>query len=301
MTRGHHACAGAHPLNITQSTSPVREDLQRVRNEMAALVRRGQIELPMLPEHAARVVALAGSKDADAASLAGLIMSDQALAAQVMKVARSAAYKPASPISSLQHAVAWLGLGEVADIAFTAAIRGRLLAVPGQRDRAQHMWKVSVAAAIWSREIAALSRRYSEVTYLCGLLHDIGKPVALLASADVAACVGARLTDDDYEALIHEFHAPLGVLLAERWKLPEAVATCIRCWPDYQTAEEFADEVPVVHLAHHVAELMLSQGAEYTREALRDNPVLDLLVIGPDRFKGLLDRAEWVLGQVEAY
>ncbi len=288
-------------MNIIQRADPPSGDFDQVRAELASLVERGQVDLPMLPEHAAQVVALAGRPESNAATLSRLIMNDQALAAQVMKVARSAAYQPASPINSLQHAVAWLGLGEVSDIAFTAAVQGRLLAVPGQRERAQHMWKVAVAAAIWSREIAALSRRYSAVTYLCGLLHDVGKPIALMASSDVATRLGLYLDDDDYEGLIHEFHGPLGALLAERWKLPAAVSACIRCWPDYETAEEYADEVPVVHLAHHVAELVISQGPEFAREALRNNPVLDLLIIGPDRFKGLLDRTAWVLGQVEAY
>lgn len=288
-------------MNIIQRADPPRGDFDKVRAELATLVDHRQVNLPMLPEHAAHVVAFAGRPEASAATLSRLVMNDQALAAQVMKVARSAAYQPASPINSLQHAVAWLGLGEVSDIAFTAAVQGRLLAVPGQHPRAQHMWKVAVAAAIWSREIAALSRRYSEVTYLCGLLHDIGKPIALLASSEVATRLGVRLGDEDYEALVHEFHTPLGVLLAEHWKLPEAVATCVRYWPDYETAEEFADEVPVVHLAHHVAELVIGQGPEFAREALRNNPVLDLLIIGPDRFKGLLDRTGWVLGQVEAY
>ena len=288
-------------MNIISERGDAPVGLKAVRAELASLLQFGKLELPMLPEQAARVVSLASRPEADAHSLARLIESDQSLAAQVMKVARSAAYQPSLPINSLQHAIAWLGLGEVSDIAFTAAVQGRLLNIPGQRPRATHMWKVAVAAAIWSREIAAVSRRYSEVTYLCGLLHDIGKPVSLLASADLAGKLGVRLSDDEYEALIHEFHAPLGALLAERWKLPESVATCIRCWPDWTEAEEFAEEVPVVHLAHHLAELVVGQGPELAKEVLVTNPVLDALNIGPDRFKALLDRTPWVMGQVQSY
>lgn len=292
---------GARAVNITSEREQVAVGAKAVRQELAGLLEYGNLDLPMLPEHAARVVAMANRSDSDAHSLARLIESDQSLAARVMKVARSAAYQSSSPINSLQHAIAWLGMGEISDIVFTTAVQGRLLNVPGQRPRAVHMWKVAVSAAIWSREIAAIARRYSEITYLCGLLHDIGKPIALMASADVAKKLGVRLSDEEFEALIHEFHGPLGAVLAEKWRLPEAVAVCIRCWPDWTTAQEFAEEVPVVHLAHHLAELVLDQGPAFAREALADNPVLEALNIGPDRFKGLLDRTRWVMDQVQAY
>ncbi len=288
-------------MNIIAKSSAPSEAHAVVRRELASLLDYGRLELPMLPENAARVVALAGSADANALGLARLIASDQALAARVMKVARSAAYQPSSPINSLQHAIAWLGLGEIADIAFTAAVQGRLLAIPGQRPRAMHMWQVAVACAIWSREVAAMARKYSEVIYLCGLLHDIGKPVALLAASDLAGKLGVRLEDEAFEALVHEFHAPLGLLLAQRWKLPEPVSACIRSWPDPSAATEHGDVVRVVHVAHHVAELVSAQGAELARQALGTNPVLDEINIGPDRLKALIDRTDWVMGQVRAY
>ena len=285
---------------MSRSTAP-SDALGAVRRELASLLDYGRLELPMLPEHAARVVELAGSERADAPGLARLIASDQALAARVMKVARSTAYQPSSPINSLQHAIAWLGLGEVGDIAFTAAVQGRLLSAAAQRPRAARLWQVAVACAIWSREVAAMARRYSEVTYLCGLLHDIGKPVALLACSDLAGKLGLRLADEDYDALVHEFHAPLGVLLAQRWRLPEAVAACIRFWPDPASAPDHGDEVRVVHIAHHVAELVVGQGPEVAREVILGNGALDLLHIGPDRFRAMIDRSEWVMGQVRAY
>lgn len=278
-----------------------RRSYDRVREELARQLDAGQLELPLLPEQAARVVSLASSTEADAQSLARLITADQALAAQVMRVARSAAYRAASPVNSLQHAITWLGLREVADIAFTVAVQARLLNAPGQRPRAQRLWRHALAAAVWSREIAMAARRHSEVTYLCGLLHDIGKPVALLAATATAADMGIRLDDEACEQLLLEFHGPMGLLLAERWNLPQAVAACIRLWPDYGAAPEYADEVRVVHLAHHLAAIVLEQGAEAAREALQDHPVLAALGLGRDRFNGIIDRAGVVTTQVGAY
>lgn len=288
-------------MNIIRERSQVAGGRQAVRKELDKLIEYGNVDLPLLPEQAAQVVAMASRPKCDAQTLARLIESDPSLAMRVMKVARSAAYQACSPIDSLRHAIAWLGPAEVSEIAFTAAVQDRFLNVPGQRPRAVHMWKAAVSAAIWSREIAAIARCHSGITYLCGLLHDVGKPIALMASADLAGKLGVRLTDEDYEVLVHEFHGPLGAALTEEWRLPKAVAVCTRCWSDWTAAREYAEEVPVVHLAHHLAELVLGQGPSVAREALADNPVLEALGVGPDRFKGLLDRSSWVLDQVQAY
>jgi HD-like signal output (HDOD) protein len=272
-----------------------------VHNELAALLQYGRLDLPLLPESAVRILALAGRPAADADGLTQIIASDSALVARVLKVARCAAYQPSCAIDSLPKAIGWLGIGEVADIAFTAAVQGSLLPVQAQQARARRTWQVAVAAAIWSREVAAMARRSGDVIYLCGLFHDIGRAAALLASVDVAGKLGVRLDDEQYDRLIHDFHGPLGVLLAARWQLPEAVAKCIRAWPEPAESAECADPLRVVHLAHHVAELIVGQGAEMAREALSGSAVLDQLNIGPDRLKALVDRSDWVMGQVSAY
>jgi hypothetical protein len=62
-----------------------------------------------------------------------IINADPALTMYVLRVAASAAKRPATPIVSLQHAVAWLGFDEVANIAFTLALQGKMLDVKGQQ------------------------------------------------------------------------------------------------------------------------------------------------------------------------
>jgi HD-like signal output (HDOD) protein len=288
-------------VNIIRQQTNLSDAHAAVCTEMSALLQYGRLDLPPLPERAARVLALAGRRGADAQGLTQIIASDPALAAKVLKVARCAAYRPSCAIDSLPNAIGWLGVGEVADIAFTAAVQGCLLPVQAQRARAERTWRVAVAAAIWSREVAAMARRPAEMIYLCGLFHDIGRAAALLAIADVAGKLGVRLDDEQYDRLIHDFHGPLGALLAARWQLPESVAECMRAWPEPAEAPGCADPRRVVHVAHHVAELIVGQGAEMAREALSGSAVLDQLNIGPDRLKALVDRSDWVMGQVSAY
>lgn len=56
-----------------------------------------------------------------------------------------------------------------------------------------------------------------------------------------------------------------------------------------------------VALAHDLASRLLEQGAAFERGVPVAPAVLDALGIAPDRFNGLLDRADWVLSQARAY
>lgn len=288
-------------MNIIRHATPAADARIAVRRELASLLEQRRLDLPAPPESAWRALALAARPVADARALARLIASDQSLAARVMKVARAAAYQPSSPIGSLGQAIAWLGAGEVADIVFTASIQPMLLGGPVPRPRALRLWQASVACAIWSQEVAGMARRHRGTGYLCGLMHDAGGLVALLLSTDLAGKLGVSLAEEDYDALTREFHLAFGLLLAQRWNLPEVVAACIRGWQDPRAAGEFADDARVVHLAHHVAELVIGQGVEIARETLPRNAAIDQLHIGPDRIKALIDRSGWVMGQVRAY
>ena len=55
-------------------------------------IRKGAIELPLLPQVASRILAMVYDPNAEAAKLAALIHQDQALAAHVIRIANSGLY-----------------------------------------------------------------------------------------------------------------------------------------------------------------------------------------------------------------
>lgn len=286
-----------------QSTRPlaVADHYEFVRGLFGAQVARAELELPVLPEIAARVVSIAGSPEADAAQLARLITGDQALAAHVMKVATSASYQPRTPIESLQHAISWLGMAEVSDIAFTVAVQGKLLNVPGQKQRVLRMWKNAVATALWARIVADSTTRAGEACYLNGLLHEIGKPVCLQALSEVSQRAGARLTSEELDGLINEFSMPVGERLAAEWKMPGVVGTSIRWWKDWVDAPSHRDPAAIVYLSHVLSEHMLGASGPLAAEALADDPVAGHLGLGMKDVQELLARTPAVRASVDSY
>ena len=288
-------------MNIITKPLLRPDGLAAVRRELAALIEHDRLDLPALPVQAARAIDIAMKAERDARALARLVASDRRLAARVMRVARAGTWPPESPLPSLARAIHWLGVSEVSDIVLTAAAGRELLGWTGALPRLTRAWQQSVACAIWAREIAGMARCRSPLVYHCGLMHDSGQSIALLTASDLAGKLGVGLSDEDYDALAHQFHGELGVLLAQRWNLPEAVVACMLHWRTPEAAGRFAEEAKVVHIAHHVAELVIGQGPEMARAALRANPGFDALNIGPDRLKVLIDRTDWVMGQVRAY
>jgi hypothetical protein len=117
----------------------------------------------------------------------------------------------------------------------------------------------------------------------------------------MAAKLGVKLTAAEQEAFVQEFNGEFARAIVQKWSLPEPVAESMSGWSGWVPGSEESGHVAVIHLAHHLAEIVTQQGAEFAREALSGNKALDVLNITPDRFTALLDRTVWVMNQVQAY
>ena len=148
----------------------------------------------------------------------------------VLRIAASAPNRPAMPIVSLTHAVAWLGLDEVANMAFTLALQPKMLDVPGHQHKARRLWRHSLASALWSRQLALTLEREPGLCYLCGLLHDIGKAVTLRETHELARWSGMHLESADYDGIVDEFHREVAACVVTAWGMPEPIVAVATRW-----------------------------------------------------------------------
>jgi putative nucleotidyltransferase with HDIG domain len=271
--------------------------LAGVQNHLA----RGDLAIPILPEVAVRVVGYGSSKSANAELLADIISKDTSLALCVLRIAASAAKRPLRRIVSLQHALAWLGIDEVANIAFTLALQGRMLDVKGQQRKARRLWRHSLASALWARQLARMLSRDTGVCYLCGLLHNIGKAVTLGAVHEVAQRAGISLGAEDYDRLVEAFHHDVGVQVVNSWSLPEPVPGVIARWHDYPTAGHVQWESNVVNLAHLLADFTLREATMLNREQLIDAQAYRDLGLKRADAERLFDTAAAIDAELDRY
>jgi HD-like signal output (HDOD) protein len=254
-----------HPSAGTQEQL---DTLELVRGLLAGSLARNELAIPALPEVAVRVVGSGTKNSGNAHLLADIIQSDAALTEYVLRIASSAAKRPALPITSLQHAIAWLGLDDVANIAFTLALQGRMLHVDGQHRKARRLWRHSLASALWARQLAHLLVRETGLCYLCGLLHNIGRAVTLGAVHDVAQRAGLEPAGNDYDGLIEIFSREVGERVVSAWALPPPVLNVVARWDNYASAGAVRWESNVVNVAHKLADFTLHEPCMLTRELL---------------------------------
>ncbi|NJN69379.1 MAG: HDOD domain-containing protein [Nitrospira sp.] len=280
---------------IGSATTPV----ERLEQSLIQKIETGEIELPLLPQAASQVMALASDPAADAAKLSALIHQDQALAAHVLRIANSPAYMPRSPVVSLQHAVAMLGITLLSEIAFTASLKSGAFKAPGHEDDVKRLWRHSLASGAFAKEVAACRRVNVESAYLCGLLHEIGKPVVLQTATALAQAQCLTIEKSILSGWIDGYHSRVGTLIAEKWGLPKQVATAIQYYDDYDHAGSFRQECLLTCASDRLASHVLAP-EDMPEESLRAQPALVELNLYPNDIDQLLTTKDQVLAVVNA-
>ena len=287
--------------HLSDSTQEELDSFGVVRGLLEGSLARDELAIPSLPEVAVRVVGSSTKNSGNAHLLADIIQADAGLMEYVLRIASSAAKHPALPITSLQHAIAWLGLDDVANIAFTLALQGRMLHVEGQHRKARRLWRHSLASALWARQLAHLLVRETGLCYLCGLLHNIGRAVTLGAVHDVAQRAGLELAGSDYDGLIEIFSRDVGRRVVSAWALPPPVLDVVARWDNYDSAGAVRWESNVVNVAHKLADFTLHEPCMLTRELLlTDRGFRDLNLPGQDA-EALFDSTVAINAELDRY
>lgn len=283
------------PPDIQTATTPI-EQLER---SLLQKLEQGDIELPLLPQVASQVIALTSDPAADAAKLSSLIHQDQALAAHVLRIANSPAYMPRSPVVSLQHAVAMLGINLLSEIAFTASLKAGAFQVPGHEDEVKQLWRHSLASGAFAKEVARARRVNVESAFLCGLLHAIGRPVVLRTAAAIAQKQNIPADKPMLLMLMNGYHSRVGSLIADKWSLPKQVAEAIQYYSDYDHAVSFRQECLLTYAADRLATHLLTPD-DMPEDSLRDHPVFAELNLYPNDIDQLVACRDKVLAVVNA-
>lgn len=280
------------------SPSAPQTELERL---FEARMAAGGLDLPLLSQTASEVIAVCNDTACDASKLSALIQRDQALAAHTLKVANSGAYAPREPIVSLQQAISRLGFKTMCDIAVAVSVRAKLSMPRGQESRMRSMWMHSTTAGAWAREIARLRRRNVEGAFLCGLLHDVGKPVVLKAAIELASQCQLAPTEDAFESLMIRFHEEAGSSVLAAWRLPEWMTVAVRYHHDPDSAPlEFVEFARTAQLADLLAHACQHPDAE-TYEVLAQHPVLSDLDLYAEDITALIEKQNIVCEVASAY
>jgi putative nucleotidyltransferase with HDIG domain len=223
--------------------------------------------------------------------LAALLHRDQTLAGHVVRVANSPAYLPCLPILSLQQAISRLGITAVSEISFAVALQGRMFDVAGYENDLRQMWAHAIGTAAAAKEIARLHRSNGEGAFLCGLLHDIGKPVLLQMLVDLRQATGLTVAPAAVNAILEAYHTQVGGRIADAWALPPHVTASIVYHHDFLLAPLCADAAAITCLANRLSH-HLATPSIFDEDSVRQHPAVAELHFSPDDVDVLFARQE---------
>jgi HD-like signal output (HDOD) protein len=205
------------------------EQVEQLAAAVVELAARDDTAPNSLPSACLRMLNLAARSDVEVSELASAIHQDPALTAAVLRVANSAGQGSANgAIHTVRDAVLRMGVTESARVA--GAVAAKALFSP--RSKSTHALfaaqfadlNVAAASAAGGSAYLAMDRGVgrSDLAYLGGMLHDVGKSLALSALASLAITDSAarELEPEVLGELLELVHVELGTLAHERWALP---------------------------------------------------------------------------------
>jgi putative nucleotidyltransferase with HDIG domain len=230
------------------------------------------------PAVALQIIELVHGADADARGVAGFISRDPGLAADVLAVANSAAFRGVSEVGSVRDAVARLGLQEVGRVASAVSARALLLpsrAGGGAPSTTLFTRAVAVATAA-SATALRLRGAHSDQVWLAGLLHDVGIALAASAADRLSAGGGPGVPRPIAERAVELAHVEVGATALKAWGLPAYLAeVCARHHEEVlPTGPELVD-LHLVRLTSALARLAEPEvGARAAREVVQSAKAL---------------------------
>lgn len=272
---------------------------EKLQADYMQRIESGNYELPLLPSVIWQIMDLNASDHADARKLSDLIHQDQALAGHLLRIANSPAYMPRMPIVSLQQAVSRLGTTVLGEIAFVVSLHSRVFDAKGYKHELQMLWEHSVGTAVYAKEIARMRRRNVEGAFLCGLLHDIGKPVILQTLLDLQKGQGIALEPSVVSAMMEAHHTQVGSLMATEWALPPHACESIAYHHDYLIAPTCTEAVMVTRLADCLSYHLMTPEV-FDEENVYHHPVLADLNFYPDDVATLLAKRDTIMRLIQA-
>lgn len=252
-------------------------------------------ELPQFPQNIVRLNRLLNDPDSKMSEIAQQISSDVALTGELLKLVNSAAFALATPCDNIVDAVKMVGIRGIKNLLMTIGSIETFSTMRGNReDLWEHAYQVAFYSYNLARNFFAKDRVVVDDSYVCGLLHDMGKIIFETAHPDLIKKVldvaeGKGASAEIFERLIAGVnHAEIGARVAEKWNFPDIIVQAIRYHHDAEDAPKGIKNITsVISLADFMVHYEKGDVDFYQIEP----DILELFKIsGEAQFRGISDK-----------
>lgn len=224
-------------------------------------------DLPSLPAVVMELLTSIDQEDVDISVLAKKVSQDQALTAKTLRFANSSFYGTQSKVTTIQQAIALLGVANVRNLITAAAISGSFPENQCAGFSFKGFWRHAMATAVCAQLLARHVHVNPDYAFTAGLLHDIGRLVLVTRfPKHYADAIAYRSEYDCYmleaeRAVLGIDHVIAGHALAVHWHFSEIMQHAIVGHHEPENAGN-GMLVSVVHVANSIAHALDLSGIE---------------------------------------
>ncbi|NDP37160.1 MAG: HDOD domain-containing protein [Rhodoferax sp.] len=192
--------------------------------------------MPAFPKSVQKILELTRDVNCSPKDLVQVIDKDPVVTVKVLRVVNSAYYSLPKQITSINHAVVYLGFNTIKNLALSIAAIGMLPASNAAGfDGAQYLIHSLSTAAIAKQLALRLDDADPMDCFIAGLLHDFGKVVfaQFMPSEFRQALETSQWNESSLHLALRDVigadHAVVGAMLVEKWRFPAELVETIRC------------------------------------------------------------------------
>ena len=221
--------------------------------------------MPVFQESVHQVISMTSDINCPPKELVRVIESDPVMTMKLLKLVNSAFFALSRNIASIKHALVYLGLNTVKNLAISIAAVNALPRQSIDELPVQSFLTHSIATALIAQRLAKnyLGVKDTSDYFVAGLVHDFGKAVmvqfepkgyaAVLREAKKRECSLAKVEMEKYGFSNTE----VGAMLAQNWHLPEPLVESIRA---HAICDDSSSDLAIVVAAANVVAKQMKLG-----------------------------------------
>jgi len=191
--------------------------------------------MPPFSKSVHEVLAISSDINCSPKDLLSVIERDPVLTMKILKMVNSAFFSLSRSVASVQHALAYLGMNTIKNMAVTIATVNALPRNSIPELSISSFLTHSLGTAAVAQRLARENMQIKDASdyFVAGLLHDFGKAVFVEYKPSIYSKIlqEARQSSSSLAELeierIGVSNAQVGAMLAERWQLPPVLVECI--------------------------------------------------------------------------
>lgn len=243
--------------------SAVENDLT-IPGPLWELVTRKAGDLNMLPAVATQAVEIANDPNCSIERFTAVINRDAKLAADILKLANSAAYSPGTPILNLNQAVVRLGFRQCKNLILSSSMTALMKKMTLDQEWVREILSrhAFVTAMLGVHVNKALAAGFQGEEFTGGLMHDFGRLLFAVTFGEQFAQLDPLEFEESPETLDRERqlagtdHGSLGAWFAQGNRLPASLVEVVRYHHQPELAQDSPRLVALVaacdHMANHI-------------------------------------------------